>query len=129
MSFVTGDEATEAGGFDSADRARLKDRLLYLGAELESIVAFADGRYDPDPDGPARWLREVSSPLPEESSREALQRWRHVFADELQTVRLARNSVAHAKYISDGSLRNAIAIGDRLVSIAKSSMGENYRAD
>jgi hypothetical protein len=122
VGFVTASNAAEPEGFDSVERARLKDRLLYLVAELEGILAFIEGRYEPEPGDPAVWLYHVWSSLPEESSREVLRRWRQVFADELQVVQLARNSVAHARYISDDSLRNAVAGAERLVSIAKSSV-------
>jgi len=119
---VTGTRADEPENHESTDRALLHDRLLYLAAELESIMAFAYERSEPDPEGPAKWLYYVGSPLPGESSREALRRWALVFADELRTVQLARNSVVHAKILSDDSLRNAIEIADRLVEIARSSV-------
>jgi hypothetical protein len=125
VSFVTASEATDSEGVEPAYRARLKDRLLFLGAELEGILAFVDGRYEPDPNGPAGWLYEVRSPLADEDAREVLRRWRNVFADELQIVQLARNSVAHAKYISDDNLRNAVTVADRLVTVAKSSVGRD----
>lgn len=116
------DEAAEPQGFPSGN-GRLKEDLLSLGAELDSLVAFADGRQDPTPTGPGRWLYELFSGAPGPRAREVLRRWRELFADELEIVRLARNTVAHAMYISDDNLRKAVAVAEQLVRIARSSVG------
>jgi hypothetical protein len=118
---VSTSEAVDPQGF-SPGQGLLKERLLYLGEELDSIVAFADGRQEPNPRGPAGWLYNVRSPLPSEGPREVLRRWRELFADELEVVRLARNTVAHAMDISDDNLRNAVTVAGELVRIAKSSV-------
>jgi hypothetical protein len=125
---VSRGEAVGSEGL-SPGSERLRERLLYLGAELDSIVAFADGRQDPAPNGPGRWLYDVRSAVPNEGAREVLRRWRGLFADELEVVRLARNTVAHAMYISDDNLRNAVAVAEQLVRIARSSVGIDVESE
>ena len=102
---------------------QLKVHLLELYAQLESIVAFAEGREEPDPNSPAQWLYDaMSSPAAERRrTRDALRRWAYVFREELELVRVARNTVAHARYVSDENLRKAIGVAERLVRAAKSS--------
>jgi hypothetical protein len=59
-----------------------------------------------------------------EPNQEALRRWASIFGEEIDVVRRARNSVAHAFSISDSTLEEALLIGRRLIDLARKGLQE-----
>lgn len=98
----------------SPETALLKERLLEDWERIYAVVALASGQQTP-------WNRlggelVLASPLPEESRLQIAKRWVWIFEEEIATVQLARNAVAHAKPISEDSLKEAVKIAEQLLS-------------
>jgi hypothetical protein len=91
----------------------LKERLLADWEKISAVVDVASG--DPARALPLGLSLALSSPLPEESQRSIARRWVSIFDDEIRTVMLARNAVAHAKPISDESLKSVVGLADELL--------------
>jgi hypothetical protein len=56
--------------------------------------------------------------------KEMLRRWNVLFAEEIDTVRRARNSVVHAKPVSDENLEAAVTMAKELWRI----LSQRYRS-
>jgi len=101
----------------------LKEKLLADWEKISAVVDVAGGN-------PTRSLSRdlslpVSSPLSEETQRSIARRWVSIFDDEIRTVMLARNTVAHAKPISEESLRAVVGLADDLLK----TLGERLTND
>lgn len=91
-------------------RALLVSRLLAAWEELQ-------GELEPPPvesDKPAMTVAEYN----EASARNS--RFRTLFREEINAVRAARNTVAHARPISDAALEEALGIATELLRILRS---------
>lgn len=106
----------------AAENAELIALLLDLWEDLDAIIAFADGRSRAATLRPApEWVTQVHSDLPGETPRDVLNRWRSVFADELDLVRRARNNVAHALDLPVETLQSAVYTAAKLIVFARLS--------
>lgn len=103
--------ANSAGHMDG-DVSHLKLRLLEAWESINAYDRFAtSGGPPPETMG----LPRLPSPLPEESQRQIARRWVSIFREEIETVRLVRGAVAHAKPIPDASVREAVRVSDHLL--------------
>lgn len=93
--------------------------LIKRASEIEEILQFAQGVLNPSSHGPLAWLKRLRSPLPEETPQEVAKRWSTLFADELTTVRLVRNSIVHNRPISHEDAETALEIADYVLSVIK----------
>lgn len=112
--------STEAtGARRELTSAELKILLLDLWEDLAALRAWAAGERRP------AGLRSVPSwvweepPRKGESWQQVLRRWSSLFADELETVQAARNTVAHALAIHEEDLRAAVHVAGRLLLYAR----------
>lgn len=92
-------------GPDGTVRALLSQRLIVLWEQLQEILLLGP-RYRP-----ARDSRAPASRMAEE------------FAEEIATVRRARNSVAHAQAISSHDIKLAVDAAEKLIEIAHLELG------
>jgi hypothetical protein len=104
------------------ERSRNTLRLIYLWEILDTLISYAEGR----PGRPGlslapEWL--MDSNLAEERRRLLLQRWRKVFAGELEVIQAVRNSAAHAVPVDDQTIREALRVARRLVRSAQEALG------
>lgn len=103
--------ASSAGRMNG-DISHLKLRLLEVWESINAYDRFATNA-GPPPE--TLGLPHLSSPLPEESQLRIVRRWVSIFREEIETVRLVRDAVAHAKPIPDESLREAVTVADYLL--------------
>jgi len=98
--------------------------LLELYEELDAIRSWALG--EPQRGTIHRvpaWVHDVPPMIEGETSRDRFGRWAYVFADELDTVRRARNNVAHAIPLTPDDLASAIRTAGKLMLLARLSGG------
>lgn len=97
-------------------RAQMESQLLRL---WEDIQAYIDYVSEPSSAGwvvRPRTTRPSAEP-PDPAILGVIADWRGLFWDEIQLVRAARNSVAHAVEISDSDLEEALTVGRRLLDV------------
>lgn len=97
----------------NGDIAHLKLRLLETWESINAYVAFA---YNGGPPPETLGLPRLYSPLPEESQLAIARRWASIFREEIDTVRLFRQAVAHARPVSDDAVREAVRVAERLLA-------------
>lgn len=103
------------------DIAHLKLRLLAVWEHINAYVAFA---YRAGPPPETLGLPRLSSPLPEESQLAIARRWVSIFREEIDTVKLVRQAVAHAKPVSDDAVREAVRVAEYLYSTLQTGLNE-----
>ncbi len=113
--------SSEATGLTQAQRDRATALLLNMNEELEALRAYAYDEVRPGVAPVPEWVFDLPEIVPSDTPRARLLRWANVFADELTFVRAARNSVAHARYISDGDLAISVRAAARLLLYARVS--------
>ncbi|MDQ4025208.1 MAG: hypothetical protein M3217_06935 [Actinomycetota bacterium] len=106
---------------DDADVSTLRLGLLSAWEKINAYDAFASG-VGPPPE--TLGLPRLPSPLPEESQLDIARRWASIFREEIETVRLVRNAVAHARPISEATLREAARLADRLLSTLHTGLAQ-----
>lgn len=94
------------------ERAVNEARLLRLWNRIEALVDRAAG----NPAAVAPEDQVLLDPNSERTSR-LLARWAELFAPEINLVRLARNSVAHAQRIPGKTVDEAVAAAERLLTL------------
>jgi len=94
-----------------AHREYLSGLLVDLGALLDDLAAKADAKQE-SLGAPAKETQSAAS------DTAFLKRWKSIFSDEIDLVRLARNSVVHGTAISDDNLESAIRIAERVLEAA-----------
>ncbi len=106
---------------DHSDVSSVKLGLLSAWEKINTYDAFASGT-GPPPE--TLGLPRLPSSLPEESQLDIARRWVAIFREEIETVHLARNAVAHARPISDDSVREAARLADRLLSTLHTGLAQ-----
>lgn len=112
--------ASSAGRMDG-DISHLKLRLLDVWESINAYDRFATNA-GPPPE--TLGLPHLPSPLPEEPQLRIVRRWASIFREEIETVRLVRDAVAHAKPIPDASVREALWVADRLLETLFAGLSE-----
>ena len=110
-----------SGADPSRDIPRLKLRLLEIWETINAYVAFA---YNAGPPPETLGFPALASPLPDESQLEIARRWASIFREEIETVKLVRQWVAHAKPVSDTNVREAVRVGERLLGTLSTGLNE-----
>ena len=104
-----------------SQRDRATALILSLNEELETLRAFAHGELRPGMAPVPEWVFALPKIVPTDTPRDRLLRWSNVFDDELNFVRAARNTVAHARRVSDDDLAVAVRAAARLLVYARVS--------
>jgi hypothetical protein len=108
----------------SAEAAVGSILLLELHEELDAIRSWALGEPQRGTVRPVpAWVHDAPPIIEGETPRDRFRRWAYVFADELDTVRRARNNVAHAIPLTSGDLASAVRIAGKLMLLARLSGG------
>lgn len=102
-----------------ADRPRNAARLVEMVDQLDEVADVAAGR--PFSDETPGWLRRLAAPVRGARPAVMLDRWLVLFADELETVRRARNNILWKQPISNGNVAAAVRIAERLLQLAKTA--------
>ena len=106
----------------ASQRARATVLLLDLFEDLDALRAYADGRKRaPGLRSVPDWVDELPRIVSTDTPRGRLSRWVNVFQEELDVVKAARNTVAHALPIGDDDLASAVRIAARLLMYARVS--------
>jgi hypothetical protein len=90
------------------DRARKEAELITVWEDLRAYLALIGGR-------PSRGASERPEPSAIPIVASIISEFSTTFADQIDVVRAARNSVAHAVPISNQDLDTALALGQRLL--------------
>ena len=110
----------------------LRGRLVNLTAQLESFSELAAGSLPNDAPANLRYLGNLITSTGRATS-DTLERWRTLFASEIQIVRQARNSIIHGVSIDHASIEGAVNVARRLLEagmrgiLGDSSLGKNPR--
>lgn len=93
-------------------------RLLRAANELEVVAEAAQGKLTRD-EISIPWLRPLATVRHGDAPSKLLTRWFNSFAEELETVRRARNNVVYAEYLDDDNLEAAANIAERLRNLVE----------
>ena len=99
------------------ERAVREVKLLRLFDEIEGALNVSD--ISPDNaaslDAKDEWRGLLSS----ERAREVVALWSSLFSQEIALLGRARNSVAHARPVSETNLERAVELADRLLGLLR----------
>lgn len=110
-----------SGAHLNGDIAHLKLQLLEAWENINAYVAFA---YNAGPPPDTLGLPPLASPLTEESQLAIARRWVAIFREEIETVKLVRQAVAHARPVSDSAVREAVRVAERLLGTLSTGLNE-----
>lgn len=90
----------------------LKEKLLEDWEKIFAVVTLASGESNL-----SLGLAQLALSSPHaEAQLQIARRWVSIFSEEIATVQLARNAVAHAQPISEESLRAAVTLAENLLA-------------
>lgn len=97
-----------------------RDKLMRNWDVIDSVLRLARGdeRHWED------WWgsRVLHSPISEESQRDIARRWSSILKDEIETVWLARNALAHGQPMDQQSVMEASRLSDELLTILEKGL-------
>jgi hypothetical protein len=105
----------------SRDIPHLKLRLLEIWETINAYVTFV---YNGGPPPEMLGLPTLASPLPDESQLDIARRWVVIFREEIETVKLVRQAVAHAKPVSENAVTEAVRVGERLLGTLHAGLSD-----
>jgi hypothetical protein len=122
LGFVTPGPARKSKPPPGPNRARKEAELIALWEDLRSYLAVLGER---SPLGEA-WRADTPPALLTPIVASVVAEWRTTFADQINVVRAARNSVTHAVPVSNDDLDTALTIGRQILN-ALSGKLDQYR--
>lgn len=102
-------------------RPRNANRLVHVVNELDAVADVAVGNLVSAEPSTPEWLRPAAARERGKPPTDLMVRWIEMFANELETVRRARNNVEWGEYISDGNVAAALQIAERILQLAKTA--------
>ena len=102
----------------SPSRATNIVRILEARSELDKVVDVAKGNVVQQ-DLADAWLAKLAAKDSYDLPAEPLQRWFALFADEIDAVQRAANTIVANQPISDDNLAAAAQIGEKVLQLAR----------